>query len=180
MEIQSLGDASVKIQDLEDARRELIALSGVPAPYLGYGDVVELQSQLVHVNLSFATEIADIQESVTKELNRMIDHMAQELDFQIKPSDYISVSMIPPVVLMLQLIEMTAGSANNIIGVFQSLQLPIDPISFLKKYIPLIFLSGMRKTKKSDGTTSFSTSGKNLKTKKEFLLFGIIYMKILF
>lgn len=38
----------------------------------------------------------------------------------------------------LQLIEMTAGSANNIIGVFQTLQLPIDPISFLKKYVPFI------------------------------------------
>ena len=52
MEVQSLVDSSVKTQDLEDSRRELIALSGVPAPYLGYGDVVELQSQLVHVNLS--------------------------------------------------------------------------------------------------------------------------------
>lgn len=29
MEVQSLGDASVKTQDLEDSRRELIALSGV-------------------------------------------------------------------------------------------------------------------------------------------------------
>lgn len=35
MEVQSLGDSSVKIQDLEDARKELIALSGIPAPYLG-------------------------------------------------------------------------------------------------------------------------------------------------
>lgn len=60
MEVQSLGDPSVKTQDLEDARRELIALSGIPAPYLGYGDVVELQSQLVHANLAFATQIADI------------------------------------------------------------------------------------------------------------------------
>lgn len=33
---------------------------------------------------------------------------------------------------------MTSGSANNIIGVFQSLQLPIDPVSFLKKYVPFI------------------------------------------
>ena len=46
--------------------------------------------------------------------------------------------MIPPVVLILQLIEMTAGSANNIVGVFQTLQLPIDPISFLKKYVPFL------------------------------------------
>lgn len=100
--------------------------------------VVELQSQLVHVNLAFATEIADIQESVTKELNRMLDKIAEILEVNITPSDFVEVTMIPPIVLMLQLIEMTAGSANNIIGVFQGLQLPIDPISFLKKYVPFI------------------------------------------
>ncbi|MDX1701614.1 MAG: hypothetical protein R3250_13395, partial [Melioribacteraceae bacterium] len=43
VEVQSLGDPSIKVADLEDARREIIALSGVPAPYLGYMDVVELR-----------------------------------------------------------------------------------------------------------------------------------------
>lgn len=47
LEIQSLGDSSIKTQDLEDARRELISLSGIPSSYLGYSDTVELQSQLV-------------------------------------------------------------------------------------------------------------------------------------
>ena len=138
MEVQSLGDASVKTQDLEDSRRELIALSGVPAPYLGYGDVVELQSQLVHVNLNFATTIADVQETATKEMNRMLDTIADMVEYGIRPSAFISVGMVPPVVLMLQLIEMTSGSANNILGVFQSLQLPVDPIGFLKKYVPYL------------------------------------------
>lgn len=123
---------------MEDSRRELIALSGVPAPYLGYGDVVELQSQLVHVNLSFANEIADVQESVTKEMNRMLDAIADMVDYKVQPSLYVSVGLIPPTVLMLQLIEMTAGSANNVLGVFQSLQLPVDPIGFLKKYVPYL------------------------------------------
>jgi len=123
---------------LEDSRRELIALSGVPAPYLGYGDVVELQSQLVHVNLSFANQISDIQESITKEMNRMIDTIAEMVDYAVQPSAFVSVGMVPPVVLMLQLIEMTSGSANNILGVFQGLQLPVDPIGFLKKYVPYL------------------------------------------
>ena len=123
---------------MEDSRRELIALSGVPAPYLGYGDVVELQSQLVHVNLSFANEIADVQEAITKELNRMIDTIAEMVDYGVQPTEFVSVGLVPPVVLMLQLIEMTSGSANNILGVFQSLQLPVDPIGFLKKYVPYL------------------------------------------
>jgi len=38
VEVQSLGDPSIKIADLEDARREIISLSGVPAPFLGYMD----------------------------------------------------------------------------------------------------------------------------------------------
>ena len=29
-----MGDANIRVADLEDFRRELIALSGVPAPYL--------------------------------------------------------------------------------------------------------------------------------------------------
>ena len=48
VEITSLGDPSVKIQDLQDARSEIIALSGIPAPYLGYNEVIELREQLVH------------------------------------------------------------------------------------------------------------------------------------
>ena len=105
---------------------------------LGYGDVVELQSQLVHVNLSFANEIADVQESITKELNRMLDTIAEMVEYDVQPSKFVSVGLIPPTVLMLQLIEMTAGSANNVLGVFQSLQLPVDPIGFLKKYVPYL------------------------------------------
>lgn len=68
----------------------------------------------------------------------MIDYIAEIVGCNVKPSDYLEITMIPPVVLMLQLIEMTAGSANNIITVFQTLQLPIDPINFLKKYIPFL------------------------------------------
>lgn len=38
VEVKSYGDPSIKIADLEDARKELISLSGIPAPYLGYMD----------------------------------------------------------------------------------------------------------------------------------------------
>lgn len=32
VDVKSFGDTSIKVADLEDARRELIALSGIPAP----------------------------------------------------------------------------------------------------------------------------------------------------
>lgn len=137
------------------------------APYLGYGDVVELQSQLVHVNLAFATEIADVQEFITKEFNRMIDKIADIVDYPIKPSEYIEITLIPPVVLILQLIEMTSGSAQNTINIFQNLQLPIDPISFLKKYVPFIDWD------KNSVPVKTKLIGKNLKNNNIVMLYYV-------
>jgi len=138
VEIQNLGDPSIKVADLEDARREIIALSGVPAPYLGYMDVVELREQLVHTNVTFATEISDMQENDNEALTKLIDIIAEIKEVNFKPSKYVKVSLIPPVVLIVQLIEMTLSSIGNIAGVFTNLQLPIDPYFFLEKYVPHI------------------------------------------
>jgi hypothetical protein len=136
VEIQQIGDASIKVADLEDSRREIISLSGVPAPYLGYMDTVELREQLVHSNVSFSTEIVDIQETITSAFNKVIDIIAEIKEEQFRPSDYAKFTLIPPVVLILQLIEMTMSSVGNIAGVFSNMQLPTDPYFFLKSYVP--------------------------------------------
>jgi hypothetical protein len=138
VEVQNLGDPSIKVADLEDARREIIALSGIPAPYLGYMDVVELREQLVHSNVTFATEISDMQELDNEALTRLVDIIAEIKEVDYKPSKYVKVSLIPPVVLIVQLIEMTLSSVGNIAGVFTNLRLPIDPYYFLEKYVPHI------------------------------------------
>jgi hypothetical protein len=138
VEVQSLGDPSIKVADLEDARREIIALSGVPAPYLGYMDVVELREQLVHTNVTFATEISDMQESDNQCLTKILDVIAEIKELDYKPSKYISVNLIPPVVLIVQLIEMTLSSIGNIASVFTNLQVDVDPYFFLEKYVPHI------------------------------------------
>jgi len=138
VDIKSYADPSIKVADLEDARRELISLSGIPAPYLGYMDVVELREQLVHSNVSFATEIVDIQENINAGLNKLLDIFAEICNFQMVPSDYVSVNTIPPIVLLLQLTEMTITSAGNIMGVFSSANLPFDPYFFLEKYVPYL------------------------------------------
>lgn len=136
--VEQMGDPSIKVADLEDSRREIIALSGIPAPYLGYMDVVELREQLVHTNVSFATEITDIQELDTKALNEIIDMVAEIRQFGYKPSDYTTVGLIPPVVLILQLVEMTLSSVGNIAGTFQNMGIAIDPYFFLQQYVPHI------------------------------------------
>lgn len=143
VEVQSFGDPAIKIADLEDARREIISLSGVPAPYLGYTDVVELREQLIHINISFATEISDLQENISNGLNELMDIIAEKIgikdnDERLIPSNYVEITLIPPVVLILQLIEMTLSSVGNIIGIFQQMNIPFDPYHLLEKYIPYI------------------------------------------
>ena len=38
VEIASHGDPTIRTADLEDSRREIMSLSGVPPAYLGYAD----------------------------------------------------------------------------------------------------------------------------------------------
>jgi len=115
-----------------------MSLSGIPPAYLGYADVIELREQLVHTNVAFATEIIDIQENISNGLTKIIDIIAQIKGFSFNPSMYTQVMLIPPITLILQLIEMSLSSIGNISGIFQTLQMPIDPYFFLQQYIPYI------------------------------------------
>jgi hypothetical protein len=99
---------------------------------------LNIKEQLVHANLTFAVQVADMQEGITKNLIALIDLIAEMTGFKIKPSEYCEVALIPPVVLILQLIEATSGSANNVTATFQNMQLPFDPYYFLQKYVPFV------------------------------------------
>ena len=145
VEVNAVGDPSVKVQDLEDWRREIIALSGVPAPYLGYMDVVELREQLIHANIGFSTEIVDIQEIENEAITKLVDIIAEIEGISYKPSKYYKFSLIAPVVLILQLIEMTMSSIGNIFGIFQTANLSFDPYTFLEQYVPYINWDEFRK-----------------------------------
>ncbi len=100
--------------------------------------VVELREQLVHSNVSFATEIVEHQEGDVESINQLMDIIAEVKGLKYKPSQYITVSLIPPVVLILQLIEMTLSSVGNISGVFQNMGMKVDPYYFLEQYVPHI------------------------------------------
>lgn len=137
VEIINTGDANINVADLEDARKEIISLSGVPAPYLGYADTIELKEQLVHTNVAFATEIIDIQEQDISSLNKII-RIISDIQGKNDPTQYINISLIPPTVLTLQLIEMTISSIGNISSVFMNAGKEIDIGFFLKQYVPHI------------------------------------------
>lgn len=100
--------------------------------------VIELREQLVHSNVGFAVEIADIQENDNAALTRLVDIIAEVEKKEFVPSKYYTLQLIPPVVLILQLVEMTMSSMGNIFGIFQSTGIDFDPFYFLERYVPYI------------------------------------------
>ena len=143
VETTALGDPNTKIQDVEDSRRELISLSGVPAAYLGQADIADLRDQLVNANISFANDIAVMQDIVTDALSDLINKISAVFfnpdDDLYEPCRYVKISLTPPVILMLQLIESTVSSIGNIFQTFQSISgVRVDPYYLLERYMPYI------------------------------------------
>lgn len=125
---------------LEDQRKDLIALSGVPAAFLGYQDHYELREQLIHTNIQFATTISSIQNTINVSMNDLMDRVSLDIGFNEPMSEYVKVSLVPPVSLILQLVESTITSVSNIQRVF--MEMPIlkdaDPTYLLRRYVPYI------------------------------------------
>lgn len=138
VDVQSFGDPNIKIADLEDIRKELIALSGIPAPYLGYNDVVDLREQLVNVNITFATNIISVQTVINMALSNLCNKIAKILGYSENPSKYVSPSLKPPVILLLQMLESTMSSVGNIQMSFQGSGIEFDPFYLLKKFVTSI------------------------------------------
>lgn len=86
-----------------------------------------------------------MQEIDTTALNKLIDIIAEVKKVNFKPSEYITTTLIPPVVLILQLIEMTLSSVGNIASVFLNMGVTIDPYYFLSQYVPHIDWEEFRK-----------------------------------
>lgn len=138
VDIQSLGDPNVKIQDLEDQRRELIALSGVPSPYLGYSDTVDLREQLVHVNVTFATEIVGVQNVINQGLVDLNNKIALLLNINETPGDYIRPGLKPPIVLLLQMLESVMASVSNIQQSLGAANIEFNPYYLFKRFVTSI------------------------------------------
>jgi len=138
VDMQQMGDPNVRVADLEDFRRELIALSGVPAPYLGYNDAVELRDHLVHINVSFASEIINIQQVVNDGMQEITRKVSKVLNLNDNPNDLVRMSLRPPVILLLQMIETIMASITNIQQNLQATNLNFNPYYLLKRFLPTI------------------------------------------
>lgn len=134
-----MSPANLKVDDLEDQRKEIIALSGIPSSYLGWPEPMELREQLVHVNVSLATEISNIQENFNENIGKILDRIFEICECKHKPTKYLKIHLFPPVVLILQLIESTLTSTSNILNLFRDVpSLAIDAEYLLKQYVPFV------------------------------------------
>lgn len=137
--IQDMGVANLRIDDLEDQRKEIIALSGIPSSFLSYPEPMELREQLVHVNVSLATEISNIQENFNENIEKLLDRIFELCECKLKPSTFLKIHLFPPVVLTLQLVESTLTSASNILTMFKDMpDVVVDPAYLLKQYVPFV------------------------------------------
>jgi len=163
VETTAFGDPNTKIQDVEDSRRELISLSGVPAAYLGHADITDLRDQLINANISFANDVSVLQNIITDGLSELCDKISKiffESDDELYyPSKVVKISLTPPVILMLQLIESTVASVGNIFQTLASLNgVDIDPYYLLERYIPYLDWDSFKEAGKKFSVI-MSTSG---------------------
>ena len=97
-----------------------------------------MREQLVHVNITFATEIVSIQEVVNTGMNELFSKLGKIFKLEDDPGIYIKVSLRPPVVLLLQMIETVMASISNIQQNFQTTNIDFNPYYLLKRYLPTI------------------------------------------
>ena len=138
VDILQTGDPNIRINDLEDQRREIVAISGVPQQFLGYNETYELRERLIHSNVVFAKEISSYQDVINKGLTNLIDKIGQKIGYEEESSKYVKVYLQPPVILLLQLVEATISSTRNILSYFTEHELQTEPYYMLKRFVPFI------------------------------------------
>jgi hypothetical protein len=161
MELMNTGDPNYKADDLEALKNDLLALSGIPSTYLGYGDVFELKEQLINVNVQFSSEIASLQKNINAVFTKLFDQIFKIIGKKYVFSEFFQVSLTPPVLLLLQLIETSLNSVQNTISSLKELDqtIKLDPVNLLKLLCPYVewdslIAQGTRNTLKNELTNT--------------------------
>jgi hypothetical protein len=83
-------------------------------------------------------EISNHQDNDIRALNELIHKIFNELveNKEDNPANFIRVTLIPPITLILQLLEGTLNSVGNISNIFNTLKIPVDPYHLLEQYVP--------------------------------------------
>lgn len=139
MELLQMGDPNVKTNDLELLKQELVSLSGIPSSHLNIPEATDMREQLVNINVNMAHEISSYQAIFNEQIKILIDKIALKIGFEDPLSNFITLQLIPPSQLTLQLVEASLVSVGNIFSIFKDVPgVTINPVSLLKRYVPYI------------------------------------------
>lgn len=152
MEILPMHDRGLPLNDLTDLRNDIISGGGVPAVYLNIGDGVDLRETLVQLNVTFANEISEKQQSIEDGINDLNDCLFKKVlkyndyedaDFNI--SNYSNIKLNPPLVLQIQSDEAMITTVSNIVSLMENAKMAINPKKIFQNYIPGINWDKMEK-----------------------------------
>jgi len=148
--LQQLGDPSIKIDDLEYLRNEMISLSQIPSPYLGLVDTVELREQLVTANILWAENISNYQYHLTQCFNELIDkiyyHIFKDVIYHnytnkenrvllLPPTKFYKVTLNQPLTMQIQYLDAVISYLGNIIQLLSNVP-QFNIVKLLQKFIP--------------------------------------------
>lgn len=141
MDLLPMGDPNLKTSDLDSLRQEIVSLCGIPSTYLNIpeADNMNARDNVLNTNISFATEISNMQDIFNTQMTAMLDRIFKLIEYPETPSQYITMQLLPPVVLTLQLVEASLVSVGNIFATFKDVPgMTINPVSLLKRYVPYL------------------------------------------
>ena len=92
----------------------------------------------MHINVSFAAEVVNIQQAINVGVAEVVQNVGTILELKENANDHIKLTLRPPVVLLLQMIETIMASISNIQQNLQSTNINFNPYYLLKRFLPTI------------------------------------------
>lgn len=145
MEIMPMQDRGLPLNDLNDLKQDIISGGGVPPVYLNMGDTTDLREALVHLNVTFANDIIDKQQSLEDGINSLNNNLFKKVlfyngyeDSDFELSNYSEIKLNAPLVLQIQSDEAMITTVSNIVGLLEQAKFTTNPKTLFKKYIPSI------------------------------------------
>ena len=144
LDLMPVHDRSLPINELEQLKRELIEATGIPSSFLNVTDTIELREQLVQININFANTINTLQSYINDAIENLVNAIFIQLlknnnvAQTINLSRYVDIKLNPPLLLTLQHLEGTVSTVTNLVNLLTTMQIPVDPVWMLKRFIKIV------------------------------------------
>lgn len=144
LDLMPVHDRSLPINELEQLKRELIEATGIPSSFLNVTDTIELREQLVQININFANTINTLQSYINDAIENLVNAIFAQLlknnnvAQTINLSRYVDIKLNPPLLLTLQHLEGTVSTVTNLVNLLTTMQIPVDPVWMLKRFIKIV------------------------------------------